>query len=55
VPLEGPAAGVGVEDEEALEDMEERYYRRGDGRGIVGAMRETEGNNVGAQEGRVWV
>jgi len=25
-PLEGPAAGVGVEDEEALEDMEELYY-----------------------------
>jgi len=27
VPFNGPAAGVGVlEDEEALEDMDERYY-----------------------------
>jgi hypothetical protein len=46
VPLDGPAAGVGVEDEEALEDMDERYIDTG-GWGIVCAMRKTKGIDSG--------
>jgi len=41
-PLDGPASRVGVEDEEALEDMDGQYMDTG-GWGIVCAMRETKG------------
>jgi len=51
-PLEGPAARVGVEDKEALEDMDGRYMNTG-GWGIVCAMRKTKGIDTGpgGQEG----
>jgi hypothetical protein len=46
--LDGPAAGVGVlEDEEALEDMDEQYYRCGGGGGIKCWMRQTVGIDEG--------
>ena len=41
-PLDGPAARVGVEDEEALEDMDGRYMDTAVW-GIAYAMRETKG------------
>jgi len=43
LPFDGPAAGVGVEDEEALEDMDGRFIDSG-GWGI---MRETKGIDSG--------
>jgi hypothetical protein len=44
--LDGPATRVGVEDEEALEDMDGRYMETG-GWDIVCAMRETKGIDSG--------
>lgn len=40
--MDEPANRVGVEDEEALEDMDGRYMENG-GWGIVCAMREMKG------------